>query len=590
MRTVQPVPKGLAAVPPGPELACLLAGIDLTRVCNDDVVDVLRALSRQLAHDQARMFTALTEVVHRLPFAGPGEIRRAEHPERYGPDEVRAALAWTRRAAENETDLAYTLVTVLPMVHADLLSGHIDRPKAAVFARHLDDLTPVQIVAVCDAVLPHAPHLTTGQITDRIKRLVLELDPAYYGRRYRKAVRDRMVVAYLSPDGTAVISAGGLPADEAAAAWERLDALARAARKDGHPATLDQIRADLVLGLLDGTLHGLAREEILHALLERFAGHAENGGPTGTVVPVPTDDPVDVDQVTAPAAPSGGHLVGTEIRVPLSTLVGLDDRPGEFPGWGPVPAEAARRSVARHRRAQWRWVVVDDDAGALIAEGITRHRPPTLARDGARGGTVEIQVPVTLLTDLAGAAGDHGPWTGLISDIATQFGARRDRDPATADLDAHPGDRFPRAALRRHTEVRDRTCVHPGCRTPARRSDQDHTLDHHRGGTTTRDDLAPICRHDHMLKTDGGWSLRQPEPGRFVWRSPLGRTYRVEPETILPPSPAPVTRGPEDWFDDPARETDRDVNLGPRDRAPPDEDPTGRGWAPGPDDDVAPPF
>ena len=62
MRTVQPVPKGLAAVPPGPELACLLAGVDLSRVCNDDVVDVLGALSRQLAHDQARMFTALTEV------------------------------------------------------------------------------------------------------------------------------------------------------------------------------------------------------------------------------------------------------------------------------------------------------------------------------------------------------------------------------------------------------------------------------------------------------------------------------------------------------------------------------------------------
>lgn len=536
----QAVPEGLAEMPPGPGLAAALATLDLPGMAGDDVVDVMLAQSRQLAHEQARMFAVLSEVICRRPFAGPGEVRRAETPELYGADEVRAALAWTRRAADAETDLAFTLVHKLPRVLEALGQGYIDRSKAVVFAHHLAELSDTRIATICAAVLPHAPRLTTGQIAERIKRLILELDPAYYERRYRKAVRDRMVVAYLAADGTAVISAGGLPADEAAAAWERLDALARAARHDGHPATLDQIRADLVLGLLDGSLHGLSRGEILRALLGRLAGHVDPGsGASGSGEGGSTDP-----SGPGPSRSRDDPRVGTEIRVALSTLLGLDQRAGELPGWGPVPATAARRTVAHQRRAEWRWVVLDH-TGHLLAEGLTRRRPHTLTRHGPSGGIVEIQVPAELLAALADTAHEHGPWAEVITDIAARYRRRRGYGSSSPGLDAHPHDRFPRAALRRHVQVRDRTCVHPGCRTPARRCDTDHTRDHARGGTTTHDDLAPLCRHHHMLKTEGGWRLSQPEPGRFVWTSPLGRSYPVAPEPILlpprDPDPAPRT-------------------------------------------------
>ncbi|MBP2368907.1 DUF222 domain-containing protein [Pseudonocardia parietis] len=652
----QVIPEGLAALSPGPELATTLAGLDLDRVPNDDIGDVLVAQSRQLAHEQARMFATMAEVVCRRPFAGPLEVRRADTPELYGADEVRAALAWTRRAAESETDLAFVLVYALPQVQAALLQGHIDRGKARVFAQHLGDLPADQIAAVCAAVLPHAPRLTTGQIAERIKRLVLELDPAYYERRYRKAIRDRQVVAYLCADGTAVLSASGLPADEAAAAWERLDALARAARHDGHPDTLDQVRADLVLGLLDGSLHGLDRAEILQALLERFAGHADpgttvndtesgeaesngptSGEPTSSEVradepgpeepesddpgldepedgqpepngsgpddsgpdapgPGPGSEPGSApdpggtetdgpdtggsptggrDRGTRPAgsaAASRGTGVGVEVRVPLSTLLGLDDRAAELPGWGPIPAHTACRIVARQRRAQWRWVIVDDH-GHLLAEGITRHRPTPRDPSGPPGGVVELQIPETQLAALAATAAQHGRWAGVITDIAARYQLHRQQDELWAELDADPTARFPSAPLRRHTEVRDRTCVHPGCRTSARRCDQDHTINHGHGGTTTHDDLAPLCRHHHMLKTKGGWRLEQPEPGHFIWISPLGRHYPVGPEPILPPPIRPVHRDPEPWFDHPAYDIDHEQpDLRRRDRAPPGED------------------
>ncbi|MDN5751339.1 MAG: WYL domain-containing protein, partial [Pseudonocardia sp.] len=75
---------------PGPDLAVTLAGLDLTLVPNDDIGDVLVAQSRQLAHEQARLFATMTEVVYRRPFAGPLEVRRGETPELYGADEIRA--------------------------------------------------------------------------------------------------------------------------------------------------------------------------------------------------------------------------------------------------------------------------------------------------------------------------------------------------------------------------------------------------------------------------------------------------------------------------------------------------------------------
>lgn len=181
------------------------------------------------------MFEVVSDVLCRRPFAGPLEIRRAEHPDQCGPDEVRAVLCWTRRAAESESHLAHTVARVLPLVQEALLAGLIDRGKACLLAQHLCDLSPEQVAAICAAVLPLAPRLTAGQIAERIKRMILEIDPAYYERRYRKAVRDRMVVAYLNSDGTAVLSASGLPADEAAVAWERIGATARAARQDGNP-------------------------------------------------------------------------------------------------------------------------------------------------------------------------------------------------------------------------------------------------------------------------------------------------------------------------------------------------------------------
>ncbi len=125
--------------------------------------------------------------------------------------------------------------------------------------------------------------------------MILEIDPDFYDARYRKALTDRRLVHYLDADGAAVVTATGLPADEAAAAMRRVDDLARAARRTGHPGTLDQIRTDVFLMLLDGSVHGLTRTEIIDALFGRYAGHAQGTPPGGAT----ECQPGDHDQTTA---------------------------------------------------------------------------------------------------------------------------------------------------------------------------------------------------------------------------------------------------------------------------------------------------
>jgi hypothetical protein len=219
------VAERVADMPPGPELAAALAGLEPARIPNAQIVDVLRAQARQLAHEQARLLKCLLEVGRADPHDLHG-ARRLPAPGEWAGGEIAAALTLTGVAADRELDFAETLITRLPLVHAALSVGSIDRAKAWVFADHLQDTTAAQSAVICAALVPLASGLTTGQLRARLARMLHDIDHAR--RRYRRAVRDRGVVGYLQPDGTVSVTASGLPTDEAAVACERLDDLAHA--------------------------------------------------------------------------------------------------------------------------------------------------------------------------------------------------------------------------------------------------------------------------------------------------------------------------------------------------------------------------
>ncbi|HEU5156326.1 MAG TPA: DUF222 domain-containing protein [Streptosporangiaceae bacterium] len=663
-KTRLPIPAGLADMPPGAELAAVLAGIDLSRLGGLDCVTVMRAHHRQVAHEQARLMAAMAEVA--VCGIGPDDaLPRMDAPDEFSADEIRGALVWTRAAATAQLSLAWDLRSRLPAVFATLERGAIDLPKAKVFSEWTGGLTDSQARQICDALLPGAPQLTTGQLTEQIKRLAIAIDPDWARRRYAEAVRERKVVGYRNDDGSANICGYQLPADRAAAACSHLDALARKIKHAGDGRPIDQIRADLYLGMLDGSYTGWPERDIIaHA-----TATAQEAGPVPFARP-PAEHSGDDDCHTHAASPhgpaaatsrSGGQVIhgpwphvtphrtgsghtgradhgdgseasrpsaadqvvsppkersaaqgrtttrfsspdrrtqtpepapfdarpgrterpshsseidgarrfrpvrrqGVEIRVEITTLLGMDDHPGEIAGWGFVDAESARGLVREQTAAEWRFAITDDD-GRLLSEGILRRRPddyPSRAASPCRGGIVELHIKRSDLRQLAARPQRLGGWAKVIVDLLDQARQQEQQEqgdqpfaasPAHSDgrSERHPGggdERGPRAPgkpMRRRTEIRDRTCTHPRCRTPAHGTDGDHIQEWARGGATRDGNIGSACRHDHRLRHEGGWRVVKLASDRLVWISRLGMHYRVRPPLIIQPLLDPAPREP----------------------------------------------
>ena len=70
-------------------------------------------------------------------------------------------------------------------------------------------------------------------------------------------------------------------------------------------------------------------------------------------------------------------------------------------------------------------------------------------------------------------------------------------------------------------------CARPTCALPA--SEIDHTVGYAATGTTTLDDLAGLCAHDHDLKTRHGHTYERTPDGRVRWRRPDGTVEEERP-------------------------------------------------------------
>ncbi|MBC3194937.1 DUF222 domain-containing protein [Pseudonocardia sp. C8] len=302
-----------AGLPPGPELATVLAELPWEKLPNDRLVEVLQARDRQLAHENAGFYAGLVEISHAAAVADLPEntasraeaVVRSEDQFEWAAGEIAAGLTWTRARAERELGFATTLCQRLPWVFTALEEGRIDLAKVRVLVDYLDpgtgDLTAEQARKLCDRFLPQAPGWTTAQLRDRLYRALLHLNPALRRRRYQRAVQARGLALYLDPHtGTATLTGTGLPADEAAAAAARLDRLAAACRRAGHPGTLAQISTDLYLGMLDGAFHGLTEAEIIDRLL---ASPAPKTSPP-TPPPPRTPSPPTPRPAAPPPAPT----------------------------------------------------------------------------------------------------------------------------------------------------------------------------------------------------------------------------------------------------------------------------------------------
>jgi Domain of unknown function (DUF222) len=325
-------PAELERIAAGPELAAALAAFDAvisseaddpTPVGGDVLVDVLVGWGRLVAHTQARLLAAMAAVADRS-VAG------------FDADEVAFALHLPRMVAQREVALGRDLVHRLPAVFAALAAGRIDLTRARVFSDLLSAVDDDALVrAIADDLLPPAEEWTASQLRSRLQREILTADPDAAGQRYQRSVEQRRVELTANPDTTAYLAGLFLPPERAAAAFERVDALARGLKNDGDARTLDQLRADVFCDLLAATV--------------------------------------------PPSSPGPVHRTGVvELLVPLAALTGEADRPAILAGYGPVIADIARQVAeqAAHSGSgyQWRFRVYDSD-GTLLHNGVTRARP-----------------------------------------------------------------------------------------------------------------------------------------------------------------------------------------------------------------------
>ena len=78
--------------------------------------------------------------------------------------------------------------------------------------------------------------------------------------------------------------------------------------------------------------------------------------------------------------------------------------------------------------------------------------------------------------------------------------------------------------LAEQIRVRD-TCAFPWCARTARGCDLDHVVPYDSGGATASDNLAPLCRRHHRLKTFGRWRYEVTGPAAYAWTSPHGLRF-----------------------------------------------------------------
>jgi hypothetical protein len=395
----------------------------------------------------------------------PRWVRPVPTLECVAGDELAMRLGWSRPAANRLVRDGRALGAQLLPVADAVRAGLLDTSKLRVLTDKLHDRAYQLSWPVLDEVLPEAPLRTPTQLAADVDRALLALDPADAASRLPKALATRHVChPRRLPDGMAGLWAV-LPADDAARIDATLEATARAARAVGDPRTLDQLRADTLTGLATGD--ALLAGRMLQATAS--TAHVAALG-----VPDAAGDVGGLDLSRGDGGPPLGRSapgirvpkIRIDVTVALSTLMGLDELPGELAGLGPIPAEQARALAAG---GIWRRVVTDPLTGAVLDVGRTRYRPP--------------------------------------------------------------------AGLAEHVLARDGSCAAPGCSVPSHRCDLDHTTEYYgvpangspAPGTTSDDNLGPLSDRCHRLKTDGGFVLRQVQPGTFEWRTPGGMAYRVTP-------------------------------------------------------------
>jgi len=392
-------------------------------------------------------------------------------------------LAMGPVAASRKVATAAVLASRLPLTLAAMSTGDLDSWRATIIATELVEASAQSCAAVEELIFPAVLDEAPGAVTKRVRRVLGRIDADALRVKAAKERLDRFVHAYPShvPGLTTLVAS--LPAADSAACWAAIDDLAHRMHGDDPTRTLEQCRADALVDLM-----------------------LTNVNVTTTVtlmIPVQTATTDEPD--------------GTLERDLIA-------------GRGHQPAAAATHSCAG---------ATPDQTGRPGRAGSTWDFTSTLAGTDDFGQPTPDPNPFIEPTwAQICAMGYEIPGIGVIGgDVVAGILDRFDTRIARVLLDERTGvvietsiaTYLPNPAMRRFVQKRDGTCRFPGCARNARRCEPDHVIPYNRGGPTTPQNLASLCKHHHRVKHDAGWALTMTRDGNCTWTDPHHRQYATHP-------------------------------------------------------------
>lgn len=421
------------------------------------------------------------------------------------------ALTWqvAQRTAARRVDEAVSLVSGLPLAIEAMLDGRLGLAHVRSLGGVLLDLDPALRERLCRELLAPTQDgrkiaRTPAQLAGAARRAAVRHDPDSARRRERAAARERGVHLGAEDHGMATVTAY-LPAAEALLLYRTIDAHARRvapadpAPDDGsEPAdrSPDARRADSLVDLVG-----------LGALLAAGAGAA----------------PPDTGPDAGPEPPCtcSSTSAAPQAETDDEDHDGAREAPTEAPTADPAPEATEPATPTRAPRSVQVRVLVSADT--LL--GLDEH-PAELVGYG----------PITAAAARRLAADGDATWRRVLTDprsgTVLDVGHRRYRPPES---------------MAEHVRNRDLTCTFPGCRVPAQACDLDHLAPwdpHDPRGRTAADNLAPDCRHHHVIKHLPGWAVERGVDGSVLWTTPSRRRYRTIRPVLMPATPDTMRRPP----------------------------------------------
>ena len=272
-----------------------------------DQIRLLEELKSAAAAVQARVTTAFVASQEDAQLeagvspkdVGKGIAAQVALAKRESPARGRRYVGW-----------AGVLARELPRTFAQLQDGAITEWRAQIVARETAWLSEIHRRAIDDEVAEHLEGWGDRRVEAEVKKRAYRLDPHGYISRLAGAAQDRTVTLRPAPDTMSYLTSF-LPVAQGVAVLAALRRCADSMKSQGDDRSRGQIMAD--------------------TLVERVTG-----------------------QATAEAVPVEVNLVMTDQT--LFNAGTASDEPAHVEGYGPIPAEVARRLLLAADASAEAWI------------------------------------------------------------------------------------------------------------------------------------------------------------------------------------------------------------------------------------------